>query len=256
MFQTTEITSHEIASDNPVHQRLYFAYHEVQAYLKGNVLEVGCGVGRGLELLVHQSEKFTAIDKNGALLSKLSQVYPQVDFIQQNIPPFVGLKDNTFDTVVSFQVIEHIQNDKLFLQEIKRVLKPGGRAIISTPNLSMSLTRNPWHIREYKIQDLVKLSLSIFSKVETKGVFGNKKVMDYYLENKKSVEKVTRWDIFNMQYWLPASILRIPYDILNRRNRKKLMDGDQTLVGTIDFTDYYLGQATEQCLDFYFILEK
>ena len=50
MYKTTEITSAEIASDNPVHQRLLFPYVEAAKLVKGNVLEIGCGWGRGLEL--------------------------------------------------------------------------------------------------------------------------------------------------------------------------------------------------------------
>ncbi|GIS31642.1 MAG: hypothetical protein Ct9H90mP3_4380 [Flammeovirgaceae bacterium] len=41
----------------------------------------------------------------------------------------------------SFQVIEHIKNDKLFIKEIHRILKPGGKALISNPNISMTLTK-------------------------------------------------------------------------------------------------------------------
>ena len=49
--------------------------------------------------------------------------------------------------VVTFQVIEHIKNDHLFIQEIKRVLKQDGLFIMTTPNRKMSLTRNPWHVQ-------------------------------------------------------------------------------------------------------------
>jgi hypothetical protein len=50
-FSTTEITSSSIVSDNPVHQRLFFAYHEAAKLVGGNLLEIGCGVGRGLDVL-------------------------------------------------------------------------------------------------------------------------------------------------------------------------------------------------------------
>ena len=46
---TTEITSEEIPSDNPIHQRLFKAYVVAENYVHGDVLEVGCGEGRGLE---------------------------------------------------------------------------------------------------------------------------------------------------------------------------------------------------------------
>ena len=49
---TTEITSDSIPSDNPIHQRLLKAYVVAQDFVQGNVLEVGCGEGRGIDLII------------------------------------------------------------------------------------------------------------------------------------------------------------------------------------------------------------
>ena len=256
MASTTEITSAEIASDNPIHQRLAYAYEEAANFVEGDLLELGCGVGRGIEILKSKVKTYTAVDKIEELTNKLSKQHPEVKFIAQNIPPLSNLEDNSFDWVVTFQVIEHIQKDELFLKEISRVLKPGGKALITTPNLEMSFTRNPWHVREYKPQDLTRISKKYFSQVEMKGVYGNEKVMAYYESNRKSVDKIAKWDILNMQWWLPASILRVPYEILNRRNRKKLMDADLTLVKDIKSTDYLVENNSDKCLDLFMIATK
>ena len=63
--------------------------------------------------------------------------------------------------MVTFQVIEHIKRDRDFLKEIYRVLKPGGKLILTTPNKNMSITRNPWHVREYDPKEMHDI-LSIF----------------------------------------------------------------------------------------------
>lgn len=102
------------------------------------------------------------------------------------MPP-LDFPDGSFDCVISFQVIEHIRRDGDFVCEIARVLRPGGRFIVTTPNAPMSLTRNPWHVREYTAEELRKLLAGSFSTVETLGVFGDEKVMDYYEENRRSV---------------------------------------------------------------------
>ena len=146
---TTEITSDEIVSDNPIHQRLFKAYVVAEEYVYGDVLEVGCGEGRGVGTLIGKSTSFTAVDKIEPVLARLREKFPTGKFISMSIPPFAGLSDNAYDSVVSFQVIEHIQNDVRYLEEIRRVLKPGGVALLTTPNRAMSLSRNPWHIREY-----------------------------------------------------------------------------------------------------------
>jgi 2-polyprenyl-3-methyl-5-hydroxy-6-metoxy-1,4-benzoquinol methylase len=253
---TTEITSEEIPSDNPIHQRLYKAYIVAQPYINGDVLEVGCGEGRGLELLIPKAKTFTAIDKIGPVISQLQEKYPAASFRSINIPPFEGLADNTFDTVVSFQVIEHIQDDQLFLQEIHRVLKPGGIALITTPNRTMSLTRNPWHIREYVADELKGLGAKVFREVEMKGISGNAKVMAYYEQNRKAVARLTRLDIFKLQYRLPASVLKIPYELLNRWNRNKLQQGNSDLVSDIKHDDYMLINDMKEALDLLLIARK
>ncbi|MEL6536816.1 MAG: methyltransferase domain-containing protein, partial [Bacteroidota bacterium] len=171
-------------------------------------------------------------------------------------PPFEGISDNSFDTIVTFQVIEHIKPDRQFLEEIHRVLRPGGKAIVTTPNIKKTLSRTPWHIREYTAEQLKALAGSIFSQVEAKGITGNEKVMEYYEMNKASVEKITRWDILNLQYRLPRWALRIPYDVLNRVNRNKLQTTDDALVMSITQEDYLVSDNADTALDLFFILTK
>ncbi|NJN28029.1 MAG: class I SAM-dependent methyltransferase [Cyclobacteriaceae bacterium] len=253
---TTEIASAVIASDNPIHQRLLKAYYLSRDYISGNVLEVGCGEGRGVELIAPLAAAFTGIDKIAGVIDKLKETYPSGDFRQMVIPPFSGLKDNSFDVVVSFQVIEHIKDDLGYLREIYRVLKPGGTALITTPNIAMSLSRNPWHIREYTASELAQLAGKVFENVEMKGISGNETVMAYYLDNKKSVEKMMRWDVLDLQYKLPACMLKVPYEILNRLNRDKLKTGNDALVSQIHHSDYLLVEEGSHGLDLFCILKK
>ncbi|MCX8491958.1 MAG: class I SAM-dependent methyltransferase [Cyclobacteriaceae bacterium] len=253
---TTEIASDSVASDNPIHQRLLQAYVIATAYVKGNLLEVGCGEGRGIDWLLPKISHYSAIDKIAPVVAQLQKRYPQASFTSGNIPPLADFGDNTFDSVVSFQVIEHIQNDRLFLKEIHRVLKPGGIALLSTPNRPLSLSRNPWHIREYTPKELSILAEEFFTSVEMKGVGGNEKVMTYYNRNKESVNKMMRWDIFDLQYKLPAALLRIPYELLNRINRNKLKNGADELVTSINHADYLLVDNAEQALDLFLMVRK
>lgn len=253
---TTEITSDNLLSDNPIHQRLFKAYVAAQPYIKGDVLEVGCGEGRGIDLILPKADTFTAVDKIESALAKLRLKYPTGTFLAMNIPPLGELKDNTYDVLITFQVIEHIENDELFLKELHRVLKPGGVALVTTPNRRMSLTRNPWHVREYLADELKKRAEKYFTAVEMKGITGNEKVMDYYQQNKKSVERITRFDILNLQYRLPASALRIPYELMNRWNRNKLQHQDHGLVKEIHHSDYLETDDADQALDLFMICRK
>jgi SAM-dependent methyltransferase len=248
---TTEITSEDIPSDNPIHQRLLKAYVVAENYVHGDVLEVGCGEGRGIDLVLPKARSYSAIDKIEDVIDKLRRKYPTGKFLSGNIPPLGPFEDNSFDVVITFQVIEHIQDDVDFLKEIHRVLKPGGLAIITTPNRPMSLSRNPWHIREYTGKELGDLTKRFFSRVEVKGISGNEKVMEYYERNRKSVQRITKWDILDLQHKLPASLLRIPYEMLNRRNRNKLKKGADELVMSIKHEDYIVTDTSEGALDLF-----
>ena len=252
---TTEIASDKITSDNPIHQRLLKAYYIAKEYVNGDLLEIGCGEGRGVGLLQELVNNYNGIDKIAEVVDKLSVQYPQASFEQSIIPP-LAFNDKKFDSVISFQVIEHINDDKRFIEEISRVLKPGGVALLTTPNIKMSLSRNPWHIREYTASELTELCEPFFSKVEMLGITGNDKVMQYYNQNKDSVKRLTRFDVLDLQHKLPSFMLKIPYEIMNRLNRNKLQSSDNGLVASISYNDYVTSKNASESLDLLAILTR
>lgn len=252
----TEITSDQDPSDAPVHQRLLKAYVIASELVSGDLLEVGCGEGRGINLLMDKIITYTALDKIDEALEVLRQRFPAGRFIATNIPPFAGLADNQFDAVVCFQVIEHIEDDLALLREIHRVLKPGGQAWITTPNRPMSLSRNPWHIREYTGAELLDLALHVFPHATMQGIAGNEKVMTYHEANRRSVERITRFDLLDLQHRLPAWMLRIPYELLNRFNRKRLKSADDALVSSISHNDFLVVDNPAVALDLLLTVRK
>ena len=80
--------------------------------------------------------------------------------------------------------------------------------------------------------------------------------MEYYNKNKASVHKITRFDVFNLQYVLPRQLLQIPYDLLNRMNRKKLLQNNTGLVSDIKMEDYTVQAADDQCFDWFYVATK
>lgn len=108
-------------------------------FCKGSVLELGCGVNP----LCKNSTKIDIVRLKDGIVSDLNKKFP--------------LKDKLFDTVVSMDVIEHLYDIDNFLSEIYRVLKVGGKVIISTPNttswknrLILLFGRNPF-IEQYEM---------------------------------------------------------------------------------------------------------
>ena len=252
-LHTAERVSNRDASDNFVFQRSILAYYKAAEIVSGDVLEIGTGVGYGVDVVAPATAKFTTIDKTAP---KFDNPLPaNVEFRQMAVPP-LDFADESFDYVISFQVIEHIENDAEFVREVSRVLRKGGKFIVSTPNAPMSLTRNPWHVREYRIEELKALLKRSFSKVECQGVVGNEHVMEYYEQNRRGVERITRFDVFDFQHRLPRWMLQIPYDILNRLNRRRLLSENQDLTTSISRDDYSIGPVGEQCFDLYYIATK
>ena len=241
-------------SDNFVFQRSLLAYYRAAEIVKGDILEVGTGTGYGVEIIAPKATRYITVDKQ---LPATPLQLENVEYYDMEVPP-IGFENCSFDAVVSFQVIEHIEDDIDFVREVSRVLRPGGEFVVSTPNAPMSLTRNPWHVREYNADELRNLLECHFSKVEAYGVVGNEKVMEYYRKNRHSVRKITRFDILDLQHRLPRKLLQIPYDILNRMNRKSLHKKNTSLTEGITMEDYSIVpyKAGMECFDLFFVATK
>jgi len=119
----------------------------------------------------------------------------------------------------------------------------------------MSLSRNPWHIREYTGSELGDLFGNIF-RCRVKGISGNAKVMEYYERNRKSVQRIMKWDVLDLQHKLPAALLKAPYEMLNRRNRNKLKGASDELVMSIKHEDYVVTETAEGALDLLVLLRR
>jgi SAM-dependent methyltransferase len=253
-IHTAERVSTAELSDNYVLQRSIFAYKEVIGRIAGHILEIGTGTGYGIKHIAPYVRRFTTVDKYNHDYS--IGEHKNVSFMQQEVPPLLYHDDNTYDYVIAFQLIEHIEDDHFFLREVERVLKPGGKFIMTTPSRLMSLTRSPWHVREYTGDELASIVAKYFSSVETFGVYGNEAVMSYYALNKEIVQRITKYDIFDLQHLLPRALLKIPYDIMNRLSRRKIMESNTHLTAHIKADDFFLKPLGENCLDLFYIATK
>ena len=253
-IQTAERCSQNEASDNVVFQRHLFAYEQAAALISGTVAEVGCGEGYGMRLLLPKSELYMAMDKYPSKVGK--EQAEKLIFKQMNFPDFGGVPIDFFDFIICFQVVEHIEADELFIKKMSGLLKQGGKLILTTPNVLMSLTRNPFHVREYTYSELDALIRPFFSKTDIRGVFGKQQATAYFEANKASVARFRRLDPFDFEHRLPAAILKIPYDLLNRWNRRKLLKEMNRETNAVTTEEFYLEAFAPNAYDFFVVAEK
>ena len=134
ILQTAERSSHKDSSENVIFQRHLIAYKEAAKMISGTVLEVGSGEGYGIEELSKYADHYIAVDKYKTNIAENLYKKNKISFHQIDVPPLTNINDESVDFVLTFQVIEHIQNDLDFLKEIFRVMKPGAKLILTTPS--------------------------------------------------------------------------------------------------------------------------
>jgi SAM-dependent methyltransferase len=160
-------------------------YKQVRSRLKGivktncrssQILDVG---GRKSPYTIGIPAQITIIDlpRDTELQHQLNlgisdRTFNQIHKRRSNIKEVVlgdmtrsDLPDETFDHVVSVEVLEHVEEDDLFVKEVSRVLKRGGVFLMTTPNGDWVENKNPDHKRHYKRRELTSLLEKYFDDV-------------------------------------------------------------------------------------------
>ena len=138
--------------------RQHLARYRWASYLAGGaVLDAACGTGYGAALLSEGVDSVVGIDVSASAVERARIRAPSCTILCASLPAALGqFSDGDFDTVVSFETVEHIEDAEALIAGFHRVLKPGGRLLISTPNAVSPLgdppagpSGNPFHVREY-----------------------------------------------------------------------------------------------------------
>lgn len=111
------------------------------------VLEIGCGVGYYTKKIAQHTPRVVATDIAESFLefAKKNNPYPIEQYVACPVEK-LPFENNTFDKVLMSEVIEHLMYPEQGVREIQRVLKPGGKAVIATPNTNSYLNLL-YHIR-------------------------------------------------------------------------------------------------------------
>jgi SAM-dependent methyltransferase len=159
---TGERTVPGVPSENYWFRRHEAAYLHLRPLVRGaRVLEVGCGEGYGAALLARTSTRVLGVDYDRATVAHAAATYPQARFVRANLAA-LPVPSAAVDAVAALQVIEHVWNHPEFLTECRRVLRPGGCLVVTTPNrltFSPGLDEpvNPFHTTEFTAAELTGL---------------------------------------------------------------------------------------------------
>lgn len=97
-------------------------------------LDLGAGAGRFTAELARAGAQAIGVEVAQAAVDRARSAYPELDFRLVPIDAPLPLEDNSFELVWASEVIEHVADTGLWLSEIRRVLVPGGRLLVTTPS--------------------------------------------------------------------------------------------------------------------------
>jgi SAM-dependent methyltransferase len=136
------------------------------------VLDAGCGAGYGSAELAHSAASVVGLDVAADAVDFARDHYagPNLTFEQASCTALPH-PSGSFDLVVAFEVIEHLENWRGLLEETRRVLGPCGQLIVSTPNkLYYTESRgehgaNPFHVHEFTFDEFCAELRAVFPHV-------------------------------------------------------------------------------------------
>ncbi|MBL4772096.1 MAG: class I SAM-dependent methyltransferase [Alcanivoracaceae bacterium] len=164
-------------------------YHFIKELVKGKkVGDIACGEGYGSAILASSAESVIGVDIDEKTILAAQQKYNNIanlNYMKANALN-VGLADNVFDVIVSFETLEHLAEQEQLICEFKRILKSDGVLIISTPDKEVYSTddnlHNEYHVKELssvEFDDLIALQFK-FSQM-----FGQQFQLMSVIENQK-----------------------------------------------------------------------
>ena len=248
-------TCERLLTDDRKRSRILFCrhltvYEHCVSLVKGKrVLDLGCSDGYGSFLLSRKAKKVVGMDIDHQAINLAVQKYQSrnLSFLVADALKISRMRK--FDLVISLQLIEHISDTDSYLNQIKKILKKGGKAIFSTPNKQMRLAKgekpwNPFHVREYDLLEFQRVLAEHFSKVTILGLQATPEI--YKIEKKRLYLRrmIAKIDVFRLYQHFPREIA----DWLLGRFKKKIRQ--------VSSSDFWVSQENmETSLDFIALCE-
>lgn len=196
------------------------------------VLDIASGEGYGSNLLSKYAKTVTGVDIDNTAVVLAKKKYKKDNLIyKQGSTSAIPLGNASVDVVVSFETIEHHDEHELMMREIKRVLKPDGMLIISTPDKlfysDKKNFKNQFHVKELYRDEFKTLISESFKKVqilEQKYISGVSMIFDEKYQN-DYVFYTGNYNEINSLEVNPLYLVAIAADVDFKEQGKSIFDG-------------------------------
>jgi ubiquinone/menaquinone biosynthesis C-methylase UbiE len=128
------------------------------------VLDASCGVGYGIEILSRAgAAAVTGVDIAPEAIQEAKARFGEyaAELVEGDLRE-LPFQDRSFDVLISFETIEHVQEPEKALAELRRVLRPHGALVISSPNPAAYLGGNEHHVHEFRPEELLEAVGTMF----------------------------------------------------------------------------------------------
>lgn len=220
------------------------SYRFAEQFCQGkSVLDLGCGSGYGAARIAGVADAVHAVDVDPDAIGFARERYLRRNLTFSRIEPGRPLpfSDGAFDVVLSFQVIEHVHDDRGYLEQACRVLKPGGLLVVVTPDrrhrlLPWQRPWNRWHVREYSAASLERRVAQHFDIAASLRMGADWHVAGVEIRRYRKTKWLTL--PFTMPF-IPESLRRKALDMLHRLRAKpgRVASEQQASRPVFDFDD-------------------
>jgi SAM-dependent methyltransferase len=194
---TGERTLPDVPEENYWYRRHLAVYEWIAARVAGKAaIDMACGEGYGAATLARAAASVVGVDANpeahehARLRYRMANLRFERDLVESFAEPC--------DAVVFLQTIEHVEDPGAILGHFRSMLRPGGVAYVSTPNLltlappGAPKSDNPWHLREYRAAEFRELCELHFPRVELLGLFHARKLRVHELALRLGWDRIHR----------------------------------------------------------------
>lgn len=176
--ETLKSMSHAVKLNN-------WMYSQIKPFINGKVLEIGSGIGNISQVFIKEGNDIDLSDIRDQYINFLNDKFPnnkvlKIDLVHSDFDKVYGHLFGTYDLVFALNVIEHIENDKLAIKNICKLLKTNGIIYVLVPayqSLYNNFDKSLLHFRRYTKKSLKKIFQSNLKFIKSwyfnfAGIFG------------------------------------------------------------------------------------